>query len=90
MTRSDPQSAANSRTLLVVLMLVVLGWGLLIALGVLIHGNRPVQSLYVVGATLGFLGLWGLMLWIRGRSNRRPANELQQPAEGESESESGS
>jgi len=42
------------------LMLAVLIWGLLLALGTfLFGGNQPLlRAAIVVGCTLGFLGLW--------------------------------
>ncbi len=52
------------------LMLAILVWGLLIALGTfLFGGNQPVlRAAIVVGCTLAFLGLWIAALAVR-RSN---------------------
>jgi hypothetical protein len=50
-------------------MLAVLVWGLLLALGTfLFGGNQPlVRAAIVAGCTLAFLGLWMVALAIRGR-----------------------
>jgi hypothetical protein len=46
------------------LMLVILAWGLLLALGTyLFGGNKPLfRALIVAGCTLAFLGLWTIAL----------------------------
>jgi hypothetical protein len=50
-------------------MLSVLVWGLLLALGTfLFGGNQPlVRAAIVAGCTLAFLGLWIAALAVRGR-----------------------
>jgi high-affinity Fe2+/Pb2+ permease len=52
------------------LMLVILAWGLLLALGTyLFGGNMPlVRALIVAGCTLGFLALWSVALAVRKRA----------------------
>jgi high-affinity Fe2+/Pb2+ permease len=52
------------------LMLVILAWGLLLALGTfLFGGNKPlVRALIVAGCTLGFLALWNVALAVRKRA----------------------
>lgn len=52
------------------LMLVILAWGLLLALGTyLFGGNKPlIRALIVAGCTLGFLGLWSVALAVRKRA----------------------
>jgi high-affinity Fe2+/Pb2+ permease len=52
------------------LMLVILAWGLLLALGTyLFGGNKPLaRALIVAGCTLGFLALWSVALAIRKRA----------------------
>jgi high-affinity Fe2+/Pb2+ permease len=49
------------------IMLAVLGWGLLLALGTyLFGGNQPLlRAVIVAGCTLGFLGLWLAALVMR-------------------------
>jgi hypothetical protein len=55
------------------LMLVLAAWGLLLGLGAYLgidaltpsHDVR--RSLVVVGAVGGFLLMWGVALWLRGR-----------------------
>ncbi len=51
-------------------MLVILAWGLLLALGTyLFGGNKPlIRALIVAGCTLGFLGLWSVALAVRKRA----------------------
>lgn len=51
------------------IMLAVLVWGLLLALGTyLFGGNQPViRAAIVAGCTLGFLGLWLTALAMRQR-----------------------
>jgi len=51
------------------IMLAVLGWGLLLALGTyLFGGNQPLlRAVIVAGCTLGFLGLWLVALTMRQR-----------------------
>lgn len=51
------------------LMLAILLWGLLLALGTyLFGGNQPVwRATIVAGCTLAFLGLWALALGMRAR-----------------------
>jgi len=52
------------------LMVAVLVWGLLLALGTfLFGGNQPLlRAAIVIGCTLGFLGLWIGALAARRRS----------------------
>jgi hypothetical protein len=52
------------------LMLSILVWGLLLALGTfLFGGNQPVlRAAIVAGCTLAFLGLWAAALALRQRS----------------------
>ena len=52
------------------LMLAILVWGLLLALGTfLFGGNQPVlRAAIVAGCTLAFLGLWLAALAVRRRS----------------------
>jgi len=51
------------------IMLAVLAWGLLLALGTyLFGGNQPLlRAAIVAGCTLGFLGLWLAALAMRQR-----------------------
>ena len=59
--------------LLKLVMLAVLIWGSAIALGVLIFGRNPIAGAAIVMAcTLGFLGIWRLLIVHRlGRQSRR-------------------
>jgi hypothetical protein len=56
----DASEAVGRAALTRWLMLSILVWGLLLALGTyLFGGNQPVlRALIVLGCTLGFLGLW--------------------------------
>lgn len=51
------------------IMLAVLGWGMVLALGTyLFGGNQPeLRAAIVAGCTLGFLGLWLAALALRQR-----------------------
>ena len=53
------------------IMVAVLVWGLLLALGTfLFGGNQPLlRAAVVIGCTLGFLGLWMAALAVRRRSS---------------------
>jgi len=55
------------------LMLAILVWGLLLALGTfLFGGNQPVlRAGIVAGCTLAFLGFWMAALAVRGRSRTK-------------------
>jgi len=55
------------------LMLAILVWGLLLALGTfLFGGNQPVlRAGIVAGCTLAFLGFWIAALAVRGRGSTR-------------------
>lgn len=52
------------------LMLVILAWGLFLALGTyLFGGNKPLlRALIVAGCTLAFLGLWIVALAMQKKS----------------------
>ena len=69
----DADSLAAGRTAATRwLMLTILAWGLLLALGTyLFGGNQPLlRAAIVAGCTFGFLGLWLAALVVRrGRSN---------------------
>jgi hypothetical protein len=56
----DGKETAKSRDLTRWIMLAVLAWGLLLALGTyLFGGNHPeLRAAVVAGCTLAFLGLW--------------------------------
>lgn len=53
------------------LMLAVLIWGLLLALGTFLYGRHLplVRAGIVLGCTLGFLALWALALAMRRRAS---------------------
>jgi len=55
------------------LMLAILVWGLILALGTfLFGGNQPVlRAAIVAGCTLAFLGLWIAALAVRQRTTSR-------------------
>jgi hypothetical protein len=58
---NDDSSLARSRSSAIRwLMLVILAWGLLLALGTfLFGGNKPLlRALIIAGCTLAFLTLW--------------------------------
>ncbi len=65
----EPQPISNNSAIRW-LMLVILAWGLLLALGTfLFGGNKPlIRALIVAGCTLGFLGLWSAALAVRKRA----------------------
>jgi hypothetical protein len=65
----SPESASTKPSLTTWIMLAVLAWGSLIALGsFLFGGNHPVlRAGIVLGVTCGFLGLWLAALALRGR-----------------------
>lgn len=68
---NEPDSLATSRsTPIRWLMLVILAWGLMLALGTyLFGGNKPLlRALIVAGCTLGFLAFWLVAL----STQRRP------------------
>jgi hypothetical protein len=70
MTKPDaPESSAARPNLTAWIMLAVLTWGSLLALGsFLFGGNHPVlRAGIVLAVTLGFLGLWLGALAVRGR-----------------------
>jgi hypothetical protein len=56
------------------IMLAVLSWGLILALGTyLFGGNQPVlRAAIVASCTLGFLGLWLAALALRQRRIEEP------------------
>jgi len=66
---SDSRSISNNNAIRW-LMLVILAWGLLLALGTyLFGGNKPlIRALIVAGCTLAFLGLW-----LAALATRRPS-----------------
>jgi high-affinity Fe2+/Pb2+ permease len=71
MNDRDQRTAATSR-ITHWLMLAVLIWGLLLALGTFrFGGNQPLlRAMIVVGCTLGFLGLWLAALAVRRKAPR--------------------
>jgi len=72
----DADSLAAGRTAATRwLMLTILLWGLLLALGTyLFGGNQPLlRAAIVAGCTLGFLVLWLVALAVRGgQPNSKP------------------
>jgi hypothetical protein len=66
---SDSRSISNNSAIRW-LMLVILAWGLLLALGTyLFGGNKPlIRALIVAGCTLAFLGLWTIALAMQKKS----------------------
>ena len=68
MTDAEPRSDAQP-TIAYWIMLAVLVWGLLLAVGTfLFGGNHPLlRAAIVVGCTLAFLGLWLAALALRQR-----------------------
>ena len=68
MTDAEPR-ADSQPNMAYWIMLAVLVWGLLLALGTfLFGGNHPLlRAAIVVGCTLGFLGLWLVALTLRQR-----------------------
>ena len=69
MNDSDSRSISNNSAIRW-LMLVILAWGLLLALGTYIFGgNKPlIRALIVAGVTLAFLGLWTIALAMQKKS----------------------
>ena len=69
MKAADESSSSAPVNLTRWIMLAVLGWGLLLALGTyLFGGNQPLlRAVIVAGCTLGFLGLWLVALALRQR-----------------------
>jgi hypothetical protein len=69
MKDTEEPSPAASVNLTRWIMLAVLGWGLVLALGTyLFGGNQPVlRAAIVAGCTLGFLGIWLAALALRKR-----------------------
>lgn len=70
MTKPDSPEPSTARPSLTTwIMLAVLAWGSLLALGsYLFGGNHPVlRAGIVLAVTLGFLGLWLAALALRGR-----------------------
>ena len=63
----SPQPAQTGRAALRWLMLAILTWGLVLALGTfLFGGNQPLlRAGIVIGCTLAFLGLWAGALTAR-------------------------
>lgn len=69
---SNPEEMTVSRnSTLRWLMLAILAWGMLLALGTFLFGrNQPlVRAAIVVGCTLAFLGLWVGALAVRRRDS---------------------
>jgi hypothetical protein len=64
----DPTSRFATRWL----MLAILLWGLLLAVGTYLYGgNHPLlRAGIILGCTLGFLLLWTAALAVRGRAGR--------------------
>jgi hypothetical protein len=64
MNESPPRRAVSATTWL---MLAILVWGLVLALGTYLYGrNQPgLRALLVIGCTLGFLALWATALSAR-------------------------
>lgn len=60
---SDP--ASRSRALLNAIMLAVLIWGLLLALGVRVYRGSWLGAAIVAGCTVLFVGSWWLLLYMR-------------------------
>ena len=69
MTASDRPAAGHTAATRW-LMLAILVWGLLLALGTfLFGGNQPLlRAAIVAGCTMAFLGLWLAALAVRRRS----------------------
>ena len=69
MSGSDSPTAGRM-TAIGWLMLAILVWGLLLALGTfLFGGNQPLlRAAIVAGCTLAFLGLWIAALAVRNRT----------------------
>jgi hypothetical protein len=68
---NDTDSASAGRAVFTRwLMLSILAWGLLLAVGTfLFGGNQPVLRAAIVGGcTLAFLGLWAAALAVRRRN----------------------
>jgi hypothetical protein len=74
MKNAEKPSPAASVDLTRWIMLAVLGWGMVLALGTyLFGGNQPVlRAAIVAGCTLGFLGLWLTALALRQRRIEEP------------------
>jgi hypothetical protein len=66
----DSLPAASRNSPIWWLMLVILVWGLLLALGTyLFGGNKPLfRALIVAGCTLAFLGFWAVALAMQKKS----------------------
>jgi hypothetical protein len=72
MNKPDPSEPSAARPNLTAwIMLAVLAWGSLLALGsFLFGGNHPLlRAGIVLAVTCGFLGLWLAALAIRGRGS---------------------
>jgi hypothetical protein len=74
-----PSEAAESRVSLTAwIMLAVLGWGILLAIGSFLYGGTLplVRAAIIFGVTVAFLGLWLGALAMR---KRRLASEDDEP-----------
>ncbi len=58
-------TARQNRLILGGILLAVLIWGLVLAIGASLLG--PLRGLVVFVSVTIFLSFWGLMLWVRGR-----------------------
>lgn len=64
----------SSRVILITIVVGLLVWGGLLALGATLNdentGMGLMKGLLVGGCTLGFLGFWGAMLWLHKRPKK--------------------
>jgi cation transporter-like permease len=72
------EAATSKPSLTTWIMLAVLAWGALLALGsYLFGGTHPVlRAAMVFGVTVVFLGLWALALAMRKRRLERDSDEI--------------
>ena len=74
--------AASTRWLLLLIMLALIGWGLLHAMGAAWGarplGQNPWRGLIVLACFAAFLGVWGIALALRARRKRLNAREREE------------
>ncbi len=69
MTIENPQK--STRNVLTLIMLGVLAWGAIHALGAYWYNYNPWRALVVMSCVLAYLGFWMLMLQQRARRKSR-------------------